>query len=258
MPTIVIAAYNTAAFPDGGGHFWVYLQYVLALRQLGCDVYWLEAFRTKGRTEQEAVALATFRKRMEQHGLGGKVILHVTQSKEPLPEAPREYLGMTRDEAEAIFKQADLLVNFHYAISPGLLALFRRSALIDIDPGLLQFWMSHGQIRVPRHDCYFTIAENVGKPGGNIPDCGLDWIPVRPAVCLERWPYVFNPQCEVFSTVSAWDSGDWVVDGNAVYENTKRLSFLEFADLPRLTRQPLELALFLRREHELAEMKDME
>ena len=64
MPTIVIAPYGVAAFPEGGGHFWVYLQYVLGLRQLGCDVYWLEGFRTKGRVEQEAAALATFRTRM--------------------------------------------------------------------------------------------------------------------------------------------------------------------------------------------------
>jgi hypothetical protein len=258
MPTIVIAAYGAAGFPEGGGHLSVYLQYVRGLRRLGCEVYWLEAFRTKGRTEQEAAALATFRARMEQHGLGGKAILYTTQSRKPSPEAPREYLNMTRDEAESIYARADLLVNFHYAIGPGLLARFRRTALVDIDPGLLQFWMSSGQISVPRHDCNFTIGENVGKPGGKIPDCGLDWIQIRPAVCLESWPYVFNPGCEAFTTVSVWDSGDWVVDASGTYENTKRLAFLEIADLPRLTSQPLELALFLRREHELAEKIDME
>src|SRR5881296_3480141 len=108
MPTVVIAPYNVAAFPEGGGHFWVYLQYVLGFRQLGWEVYWLEAFRTKGRTERETAALATFRARLEQHGLGGKVILYVTQSKKPSPEAPTEYLNMTRDEAETIFERADL------------------------------------------------------------------------------------------------------------------------------------------------------
>src|SRR5213594_551881 len=107
--TVVIGAYNVAAFPEGGGHFWVYLQYVLGLSQLGCEVYWLEGFRTKGRAEQEAAALATFRARMEQHGLGAKAILYVTHGKESSPEAPEEYLGMTRDEAEAIFERADLL-----------------------------------------------------------------------------------------------------------------------------------------------------
>jgi hypothetical protein len=258
MPTVVIAPFNVAAFPEGGGHFWVYLQYVLGLRQLGCEVYWLEAFRSKGRPEREAAALTAFRERMKQHGLGGNCILYVTHSKEPSPEAPREYLDMQCEEAEAIFERADLLLNFHYGISPGLLARFRRTALVDIDPGLLQFWISRGQVRVPRHDFYFTTGENVGRPGGKIPDCGLDWIHIRPAVCLENWPFRFDPTCEAFTTVSAWDASDWIVDGAESYENTKRVAFLEFAGLPGLTRQPLELALFLRQERDLIEGKDLE
>src|SRR6266699_2370534 len=110
MPTVVIAPYNVAAFPEGGGHFWVYMQYVLGFRQLGWEVYWLEAFRTKGRAEAEAAALAQFRARMEQYGLGGRVILYVTRSKKPSTEPPAEYLGMTREEAEAVFARADLLL----------------------------------------------------------------------------------------------------------------------------------------------------
>ncbi|HEY6169565.1 MAG TPA: hypothetical protein VI454_16100 [Verrucomicrobiae bacterium] len=257
MPTVVIAPYNVAAFPEGGGHFWVYLQYVLGLRALGCDVYWLEAFRTKGRTERESAALRTFRARAKAWGLGDKLIVYLTHSKEPSPDLPDEYLVMSRDEAEAVYERADLLLNFHYAISPALLKKFRRTALVDIDPGLLQFWVSRGQVRVPRHDLYFTTGENVGAAGSRIPDCGLDWIHIRPPVCLERWPYTFDPSCEAFSTVSAWDASDWIVDGGETYENTKRVAFLEFADLPRLTKQPLELALFLRYERDFADQRDL-
>jgi hypothetical protein len=195
---------------------------------------------------------------MKQYGFEGKCILYPMHSKEPTPEAPTEYLEMDRDEAEAIFARADLLLNFHYGISPGLLARFRRTALVDIDPGLLQFWMSRGQVRVPRHDSYFTTGENVGQPGSRIPDCGLEWIHIKPAVCLEHWPFKFDPNCETFTTVSAWDASDWVVDGAESYENTKRVAFLEFAELPRLTPQPLELALFLRRERDFKEQKDLE
>ena len=149
MATVVISAYDVVNYPQGGGHFWVYLQYILGLRLLGHDVYWLEAFRSKGREEQEAAALATFRARMQQYGLGGKCILYRTRSKEPSSEAPAEYLNMTRGEAEAIFGRADLLLNFHYAISSALLPHFQRTALVDIDPGLLQFWITRGQLRVP-------------------------------------------------------------------------------------------------------------
>jgi hypothetical protein len=86
----------------------------------------------------------------------------------------------------------------------------------------------------------------------------MGWVPIRPAVCLERWPQRFDPRCEAFTTVSLWDSDDWVVDGDNEYENTKRVAFLEFADLPQLTRQPLELALFLRTEKDAEERRDLE
>src|SRR5207244_1439419 len=107
---------------------------------------------------------------------------------------------------------------------------------------------------VPRHDLYFTIGERITE----VPDSGRQWIHIRPPVCLERWPYVFEPRSEAFTTVSIWDSSDWVVSRDEIYENTKRVAFLEFADLPRRTTQPLELALFLRKERDMAERSDLE
>src|SRR5256885_2057417 len=192
MATVVISAYDVVNYPQGGGHFWVYLQYVLGLRLLGHDVYWLEAFRTKGREEQEAAALATFQARMQQYGLGGRCILYRTQSKEPLSEAPAEYLNMTRTEAEAVFGRADLLLNFHYAISPALLSFFRRTALVDIDPGLLQFWITSGQLHVPRHDFYFSTAEGVGRCGDKIPSDHPRWMHIRPACEVAGTPEMYQ------------------------------------------------------------------
>src|SRR5881398_2963205 len=103
MPTVVIAPSNVAAFPEGGGHFWVYLQYALGLRQLGCEVYWLEGFRASGHAEKKAAALATFRARMEQLGMSLNVVLYLMRSNKPSAKAPTDYLDMTREEAEAIF-----------------------------------------------------------------------------------------------------------------------------------------------------------
>src|SRR5204862_290384 len=67
-----------------------------------------------------------------------------------------------------------------------------------------------------------------------------------------------NSQSDSFTTVSCWDSADWLLEHGTLYENTKRLAFLEFADLPRLTGQPLELALFLRTERDMLERRDLE
>jgi len=257
MPTVVISPFNVLNFPEGGGHFWVYMQYAQGLRALGCDVYWLEAFRRGDRRAEEDALLAPFLARLARFGFGGKLILY---RGEPGSAAglPEEYVGRTRGEAEAIFERADLFLNFHYAIAPPLLARFRRTALVDIDPGLLQFWISRRQLSVPRHDLCFTTGETVGTPAARFPDCGLKWIHIRPPVCLEQWPRVFDANAEAFTTVSNWDADDWIVDAQETYENTKRVAFLQFADLPRLTKQPLELALYLRTEKDAEEQRDLE
>jgi len=244
-PTVVLSVFNVANFPEGGGHFWVYMQYALGLRQRGCDVYWLERFVRGQDPQRDALAIATFFARMDAFGFGGKaILLAVSQAPDASPEPP-QVLGMTRQDIDPLLRRADLLLNFHYRIDPELLGRFRRTALVDIDPGLFQFWMSRGQIRVPRHDHYFTTGETVGTGSALIPDCGLPWVPIRPPVCLEEWPWEFDADLEAMTTISNWDSNNWVVDGESKYENTKRVAFLGFKELPMLTRQPLELALFL-------------
>ena len=39
MATVVVSPFDVANFPEGGGHFWVYMQYAQGLRHLGCEVY---------------------------------------------------------------------------------------------------------------------------------------------------------------------------------------------------------------------------
>jgi hypothetical protein len=251
MATIVISPCNVVNSIDVGGHFWVYMQYAQALRRLGCDVYWLERFSSSGDHNLDATMLETFFKRMDRYGLGGKTILY--KSREPKDEKRnemldhREYIGLTAGQAKAVFRRADLLLNFQYAIDPALLSRFRRVALVDIDPGLLQFWMATGQLLVPQHDLYFSTGETVGKLSAGFPNCSLPWIHIRPPICLDLWPYAFNPDCEAFTTVSSWwGETDWItIDKKIIYVNTKRASFLEFVELPHGTSQVIELALFL-------------
>jgi hypothetical protein len=243
--TVVLCAYNVANFPNGGGHLWVYMQYVFGLQRLGCDVYWLECFRRSGDAQRDAAAIDAFFARLGSLGMAGHVILRAVPS--PGSPAASETLGLSAAEADGVFERADLLLNFHYAIEPELLARFRRTAMVDIDPGLFQFWMSRGQLEVARHDHYFTTGETVGEPGAQFPDCGLPWVHIPPAVCVEQWDRANGIGGEAMTTVSAWSSGDWIVDRAAGirFDNSKREAFLPFRELPRLTAQPLELALFL-------------
>jgi hypothetical protein len=249
MATVIVSPFNVINFPEGGGHFWVCMQYIQGLRRAGCEVYWLEEFRPGKDPLRDAAVLASFFERMRRFDMDKRAIVYSMVPDTEREGARPEYLDMACGPAEAILRRADLLLNFHYTMHPTMRARFCRTALVDIDPGLLQFWMSTGQLRVTAHDHYLTIGETVGTERARFPDCGLPWTHIHPPVCLELWPYVHDVNCEAFTTVAGWWAGEWIkeiVDGREVLrENTKRVSFLEFADLPRLTSQPLELALYL-------------
>jgi hypothetical protein len=246
MSTVVLSTYKVANFPGGGGHFWVYMQYAQGLRRLGCDVYWLEQLRPSGGPGEEQRLCATLLERMERFGFAGKTLLYVA---DPRAVDGVRFVASTDAQAKAVLRQADVLLNFHYAIDPRLLGWARRTALVEIDPGLLQFWMSTGQLAVARHDHYLTTGETVGTPEARFPDCGVPWTRIRPPVCLDLWPVSYTPGAEAFTTVSSWSSASWLkVKENgqtALRDNTKRIAFLEYVDLPRQVARPLELALYL-------------
>jgi hypothetical protein len=247
MTTVIVSPYHVASFPEGGGHFWVYMQYVLGLRQLGCQVYWLEKFSLDPEGDQGKAALQIFSARMQKFGMQNHFILYDAEENSD----QLTYVGRPAEEVESIFRQTDLLINFHYAAGSNILGCFKRTALVDIDPGLLQFWISHNQLHVLPHDLYFTIGETVGTPRALFSDCGLTWMPIRPVVNLEAWPFTYRPEAQFFTSISTWEIEDWVVSENEeYYENSKRINYLRFANLPQNLQQKLELALYLTDEDE--------
>lgn len=245
MTYVVLSAKDVAQSADVGGHFWVFAQYAATLRDLGCRVGWLEYFEPTGEDRLDRRLVDRFIRRLSRLGLGQDVILYRQGENGHL-----EFTMGDPGQLDRMADEADLLLNFDYGIDQEVADRFRRRALVDIDPGLLQFWVSVGQLRLSVHDRYFTTGETVGTPAARFPDCGIRWQHVRPPVCLRLWPVAHTPEAEAFTTVSSWwggaGSGEWITDGrDLVFENNKRVSFLAHLDLPRRTAQPLELALAL-------------
>jgi hypothetical protein len=231
MTRVLIATVRLLEFMEGGGHFWAYMQYAEALRRLGVEVYVLDS-STWADEAPDPRRVREFHERMARHGLQDRVIVAGN--------------GDARAALSDVLDGVDLLLNFNYHLSPDVVSAVGRSALVDIDPGLLQFWISRGFISPAAHDLYFTIGETVGLRPDLIPDCGIRWLQIRPPVCLDLWPYTHDEGAESFTTVSSWwGERDYVGDPDSYYDNTKRTAFFDFIDLPRVTEQPLELALFL-------------
>jgi len=263
---VCLSTNQTLNYPQGGGHLWVYLNWALGLRALGCEVIWLETVSQeesvsalKSRRKYRRLGLerdglverptelvrevhanvATLKRHLERYGLAERLALCSWDGETLSDEVTNGCLDL---EAAA---EADLLLNLRYNLPGEVVERFRRSALLDIDPGLLQVWMSQGLVSVPQHDLYFTIGETVGQPGARFPDMGLKWHYTPPPVFLPEWPPVQADAMAPYTTVSHWWANEWVKIQGELRDNNKRPAFMAYSDLPSRTSTQLELALAL-------------
>ena len=256
--TVCVAPANTVAYPNGGGHLWVYLHWALALKALGCRVIWLEgldvddndtspAGRRRRRGGAASDCVAALKTRLAPYGLADALTLYAINGA-TVPDDVAQ--GCPDLDAAA---GADVLLNLWHSAPPRVVERFRRSAFIDTDPGLLQIWMTTGAVQLARHDLYFTIGETVGTPAARFPDGGRTWVHTVPPVYLPEWPCV--PEAlggaapPPYTTVAHWWGGTFEFNG-ITFSNEKRASFLEYQDLPQRTPVSLELAVCLAEFHE--------
>lgn len=243
MSRRVWIAVDTIGYPQGGGHLWAYLNWALGLRQVGCQVVWLETVNAHRPLTELTEMVSGLQSRLEPYGLAQQIALCST-STESLPE-PLAKATIDLDTSS----DADLLLSLRYSTPRQVVRRFRRSALIDIDPGLSQMWIALGQIEVAPYDVYFSIGETVGHPQARFPDVGIEWHYTPPCVALEWWPVVKQAaEGACFTTISHWGGDDWLEEEQGLYNNSKREGFLPFLDLPRRVQVPLELALCLSEE----------
>jgi len=243
MTAICIASKCLAYNATLGGHIWVYLNWALGCQLAGYDVVFLEALGANGITETTREAISRLHGVLKDTGLNADISLirwDADQSKY-IPEC--ELIDDKTIHLQEAVDNSDLLLDFLYDLPADIICRFHRSALIDIDPGLLQMWINEGQLNVASHDFWFTIGESIGKPGSLIPDCGQRWGHTHPPVALESWPIVATKTNGFYTTVTNW-WGDWVRLGNDVFNNEKRTSFIECIDLPSHANANLELAIF--------------
>src|SRR5262245_21793948 len=190
-----------------GGEAWVRMSWVMGLRKLECDVYFIEQIPpqacvdTRGAVTPfaDSVNLDWFRAVTEWFGIADRAAL--------VCAGGGECTGVPWTRMVEIAESADLLVNLsgHLTLEP-LLQRIRRKAYIDVDPGFTQFW--HADPNTPfqlgGHDFYFTIGENIGTPNCPIPTGGIHWRPIRQPVVLKDWPVAAAQKLDRFTTVASW------------------------------------------------------
>src|SRR5262249_30884747 len=174
MTLNVCISANSLQYPQHGGQMWVYLNWCLGLKELSCQVTWLDKLAPNS-SLSPSEQLNNLQNRLKPYGLANQIA--VWTNGEPLSsEISKKCSGI---DAVA---GADLLINLNYETPDAVVRCFQRSALIDIDPGLLQAWVSAGQMSLIPHTHYFTTGETVGRPDAKFPDLGIAWHYVPPPV----------------------------------------------------------------------------
>jgi hypothetical protein len=250
VTTVALAPTSAASFPDGGGHWWVYLQYALGLRDLGCRVLWLE----RCPPDMNADTVARVHRILARWGFRpDEVLLYtVTESEAGAADSAGSdhevrltWLPAPNGTVSTTPGDADVMLNFDYDTPQSVLDQAGRSVLVDIDPGLMQSWWTAGLVTPGRHDLWVTTGETVGTPLALFPDCGVVWHHIKPPVHLPAWPVVDQPDRGLYTTVTTWWGREWLsmADGT-VLDNNKRAGFLPYFELPTRVPCRLELAAY--------------
>ena len=244
--TTVIVSGAVANKHRHGGSAWVRMSWAEGLRSLGFDVVFVEeldaahAVDTAGRPAPfaQSANAAAFDATMAAFGFTGSAALVSADG--------TQIRGLARDELDDRMRDAALLVNITgHLRRPELLALPRRRAFVDLDPGYTQVWLAEGHdVGAGGHDLHFTVGANIGTPRCELPTGGVRWRAIRQPVVLERWPVVDAPFTR-FTTVGSWRGAYGPITWRGRTYGVKAHEFRPLADVPRRAGLPFEVVLDL-------------
>jgi hypothetical protein len=229
---------QTLAYVEGGGHFWIYMNWALGFQRAGVRVIWLETVARTCTPEKFLADRALLIERLRTYGMTA-TLAFIREDGQTLSE---EFGALPT--LSGIAEESDLLVSLFYRLPDSVVRQFRRKALIDIDPGLLQNWVTRGYVTLAHYDFHFTISDAIGTPGNPIPTLGLRWYHTPPCVDTLSWPVTVSTAEAPFTTISHWEAEEFVVeDDGSFYENTKKVAFEPILPLVKQVATPLELVL---------------
>jgi hypothetical protein len=242
---MVVSGALANKYRNGGGA-WERLSWVIGLRRLGFDAYFVEQIDPAACVDAagavtalaDSVNLAWFRSVTQRFGVADRSALVDADCK--------QCAGVSWPRLLDIAASAELLVNLSGHLSlPPLRDRIRRRAYIDVDPGFTQFWYAAGiaGARLEGHDYFFTIGENIGNPACPIPTDRIPWRPIRQPVVLDDWPVSVEGSSDRFTSIASWRGPFGPVEHAGRTFGLKVHEFRKFIELPRRAPRHFEIAL---------------
>jgi len=227
-----------------------FLHYLIGLRNLGYDVYYVEdsgrwvyhadSYEFTPEADDNIAAVAPI---LDAHGFQGMWGFRG-------PDPGGRCYGMTEERLLELYREADAFLNVTASqeLREEHLACPRR-IYVETDPFAVQIKVAQGDeptlAALAAHDIHFSFGENLGAPDCTVPVERFSWLPTRQPVALELWENPFPPSAaSAFSTITTWhNKGKNLTYQGEVYYWTKDREFLKFIDLPERRPVPFELAV---------------
>jgi hypothetical protein len=223
-----------------GGFSWHHLQYLVGLERLGHEVSYFEDYGWPNSCFDPA--------RNDTTADPSYGITYLLSMLQPYDLYDRwSYLaedgtahGMSRERLSQLCSECDVYLNLSGINWIPELTQCRRRVLVDTDPVFTQIG-GHGLGGAfHRYHRLFTYAENVHRPGCDMPTGGARWLPTRQPVVLDLWPVQAGDPGAPFTTVVNWSAyGDREHEGR-VYGQKDR-EFEPYFSLPRDTDESMEM-----------------
>jgi hypothetical protein len=240
MARIVLGSYMVR-YPLGGMLSWV-LQYLIGFRQLGHEVWFVE------KAGYAKACLDPLRGVMSDDCSRGVALVDGLLRRFGLEgrwcfvDWAGHYHGTSREQIEGVFASTDVFVDMgtHGAWAEEAERAGMR-VFLDGEPGFRQIKMElNGEL--PAYDYWYTTGRSIGRATSAAPTAGRDWRPIAHPVVTELFTVAPPPERAPFTTVMNWQSHGRLEYRGASY-GQKDVEFERFADLPRATEVPLELAV---------------
>jgi hypothetical protein len=239
-PRTILVAGTMAADPYQGGTAWSVLQYILGLRALGHDVYFVEPIpsrklRPVGASLRTSTSASYFRDIVRQFGLQTKAALLLRDA--------NDTVGCSYETLRTIAARADVLINLSGALTdPALLGRIPIRLYVDLDPGFNQLWhVCSIDVGFDRHTHFATIGLGLGEDRCPVPKCDRAWIPTRQPIVLTEWPVAERQPEHAFTTSGSW-RGLGSITHDGIYYGQKAHALRQFIALPAKSRQRMMLA----------------
>lgn len=245
-----IIVFGIMFFYPLAGVTYQFLHYLLGLRRMGYDVYYVEDSdryiydpSINDMTDDVQRNLTHISAVLRDYGFDGRWALRTHFY------GNRECYGMTEAELLQLYREADAFLNVTASqeLRDEHMDVPNR-ILVESDPFSSQVTALNGDEKcidlLSRHNWHFTFGENIGRADCLTPHEQFNWNPTRQAVDLPLWSG--NATCggDKFTTIMTWaNKNKDVTYRGETYYWTKNISFERIMELPRRCDTIMELAV---------------